>query len=442
MLEPQNQWIEGNTVNMPASSHFRLCEFIDVIGQRCARRALEANPRCIHHFEHKDQVSPPINYLHALQDLLNEGDGTWRGFIFPRDFLLKSITTATVIDARGSKWPGSFEISGCSFEGSIDLTGGVIGSTFRVTASTFIKGLTAQQFNFQGDVWWTSEVTGDADFSWSVFAARADFSGTFTGPASFQRCSFGDVTRFTGSWHAAFTPGGPPRLDEPCELFKCGATFEGVDFKRPDRVTFINVDLTQVRMSDADFTGVSFVGVRWPRIGTRRGLFDEIWARGAGIAPELWLPRLESSYRNIRVAIEATKDFNTASDFYVGEMEARRNRLGWWRAHIFSIPAAYRILSGYGCDPTRAFLALLLFCLFYGIYWGVATYGFGTFLPTLNTIRLSIRQTVFIFPVLRPEVGVEEIRGWAMVIGSLLRIAILTQLALFILSLRGRIKRG
>ena len=46
------------------------------------------------------------------------------------------------------------------------------------------------------------------------------------------------------------------------------------------------------------------------------------------------LPGIENTYRNIRYSLEENKDFGLANDFFVGEMEAKRRQLKWWRLRI------------------------------------------------------------------------------------------------------------
>ena len=63
--------------------------------------------------------------------------------------------------------------------------------------------------------------------------------------------------------------------------------------------------------------------------------------------------RVESSYRQLRAALESSKDYAGAADFYYGEMEMRRlgaHRLSVERPLLF----AYKLLAGYGLRAYRA----------------------------------------------------------------------------------------
>lgn len=395
------------------------------------------SPRCVFH----SQDVPADDYLRDFRHLLNVKDGNWRGFQFPDGVQLHGLEMPNKVDEAYARFRGSLDINECHFRESVDFSHGAIGTTFRMTGTTFHNRFEARQFGFEGDVWWGAIVTGKADFSESVFRARAAFSGAFS-EAIFAACSFGDYTSFRGGWNRVIVPGAVAQRDEVMPLFVAGGSFEGVDFKRPERVSFAHVDLSKVRMTQADFSGVSFIGVQWPQIGRRQSLYDEKWITETKAPEDQWRPRLESAYRNIRVSLESSKDFNTASDFYIGEMTARRKQLSRWRANLFSIPAVYRYSSRYGCAPGQAFCVLLGLLIAYALLWGAMHFRLGHCPPDEKMVVDVIKHGFWGLPALRPPLTEDDWVGWSIIPGAILRILILGQLALCILSLRGRIKRG
>ncbi|NOQ51313.1 MAG: hypothetical protein GQ578_03695 [Desulfuromonadaceae bacterium] len=112
-------------------------------------------------------------------------------------------------------------------------------------------------------------------------------------------------------------------------LFHGTVNFTDVDFRRPDRTKFINVDLNKATLIGADLKGVHFYDVNlWQPSLRRQGLYDEVYAietQDRGYLKRM-LPRLEAGYRNLRITLEENKDYATATDFYIGEMESRRRQ--------------------------------------------------------------------------------------------------------------------
>ncbi|MEO3811200.1 pentapeptide repeat-containing protein [Sphaerisporangium sp. B11E5] len=86
-------------------------------------------------------------------------------------------------------------------------------------------------------------------------------------------------------------------------------------------------------------------------------------------------PRLEVLYRQLRTALENSKNEPGAADFYYGEMEMRRlshrDPTSPARGLERLILTAYWLLSGYGLRASRAVTALLVMI-------GLATLGFAT----------------------------------------------------------------
>ena len=68
--------------------------------------------------------------------------------------------------------------------------------------------------------------------------------------------------------------------------------------------------------------------------------------------------QVESSYRQLRSALESSKDYAGAADFYYGEMEMRRLGARRWSIERLLL-LWYKILAGYGLRAYRAFATYL-----------------------------------------------------------------------------------
>ena len=125
------------------------------------------------------------------------------------------------------------------------------------------------------------------------------------------------------------------------------------------------------------------------------------------------LPGIENTYRNIRYSLEENKDFGLANDFFVGEMEAKRRQLKWWRRWLLSVPAVYKIFSNYGTSPLRVllWLSLLTFLNAYHL-WDYSIYA-NESLIEMNTSEVDVSSSLNGFEALMNsiKINVEGIRG-------------------------------
>lgn len=111
-------------------------------------------------------------------------------------------------------------------------------------------------------------------------------------------------------------------------LFENDFNLEFVSFQRPERVNFTHVDFRRARVAGTNLIGTQFSDVNWKQDKLKRnGLYEEAILDKAGLSQYAYMiQRLEEAYRNVRVALENNKDFNTASDFYIGERDCHRKK--------------------------------------------------------------------------------------------------------------------
>lgn len=226
-------------------------------------------------------------------------------------------------------------------------------------------------------------------------------------------------------------------------VFEKEGDLENVIFMKPEQTLFSGVDLSTVYLRGTNLRGVRLQGVRWWQPALRRnGLRDELLiAKSADGAFRFEnLPVLEDLCRNVRVALEESRSFEVASDFYVAELEARRAALPLFRRHLLSIPAAYWAVSRYGTSvATAARMLLWLMILHAAVTVVLAVQSFGADWMTVlaDAVRRSVQVLVFQVSSFHWDT---DARGqfWA---DALLRVAGLIQITMLVLAFRSRIKR-
>lgn len=233
-------------------------------------------------------------------------------------------------------------------------------------------------------------------------------------------------------------------VDPNTELFRVfekEGQLQGVVFLKPDQTVFSEVDLSRVYFRGTNLRGVRFLGVNWRQKGLgRNGLYDEIFIRLAADGPFRfqYLPVLEETCRNARVALEENRSFAVASDFYIGEMEAIRAQLPFVQRHVFSVPALYRAVSNYGTSVGAALRILLeLYLLHLGASLLLDATIFSSPAQCSEVAVRSLKVIVFQSPDgtgLRQSVA----QAWC---DTLLRILGPAQIAMLVLAFRARIKR-
>ncbi len=150
-------------------------------------------------------------------------------------------------------------------------------------------------------------------------------------------------------------------------LFEGQVSLDEMTFAEPKEVVFKGINLQDATFRGTDLRGVTFIGNNWyqPEL-KRNGLIEDLRLRGINNYYDKKdpLPDLENSYRNIRFSLEANKDFSLANDFFIGEMEAKRNQLPFLKRQLFSVLALYRLISNYGTSPIRcsALFFILIVC--------------------------------------------------------------------------------
>lgn len=227
-----------------------------------------------------------------------------------------------------------------------------------------------------------------------------------------------------------------PRVSQ-IKVFESEGSFEQTEFATPNQVTFTQVDLSRVYFRGTNLRGARFVGVTWwqEEIG-RNGLHDDFFISRSKDGPfrHEFLPALEETYRNIRVALEENRSYVEAADFYYGEMEARRTHKSFLKRNLFSIEALYLAASKYGTSIFRATMILATLIFFH--LWVTATINGGEMENISALLLRSLR--LILFQDGTADVTLIAAQQWA---DTVFRILAITQVTLIVFAFRSRIKR-
>lgn len=416
-----------------------------VCRRQCVTGAEQNDGKCFFHRPHAN----PNEYAARLQELIAAADGDWRGFAFPERMILGPaegmLQVPLSIDARAANASGLI-FRNIAFAGDLNFQGSVVTDELVLKSCAVARTADFRRCNFRASVRIDASFFGDALFDNCTFHGPFKCLGRFSQLAEFSGCSFLDNTEFVGTFGIDPVAGldnvDDNRLPTRHPLFFGAATFTLVTFRFPERVQFRSVDLSRAEFGSTLVDGVSFIDVDWyqPRLG-RRGVIEEVNNLTDPNQKLNW-PRIEVTCRNIRRALEGTKDFNSASDFYIGEMEARRRQFTNTFRRKFGIEALYKLLSGYGTRPVRALMCLIALIVLHmllttiSIDWHCLLPSAGCSADPTLVLRSLGLLTVIRGPQFQPLVG------WWALADILVQILVVVQLALVVLALRARIRRN
>lgn len=399
-----------------------------------------------------------------IDELIEKEDTNWAGFIFPNNFFIYDLTINKKLDLRWSI-TNDITINNVSFNDEVDMRHTTASGNFHISKTIFRKKFKAAGSTFHKSTQINAEHSGSTYYNQCNFHGPVLFTGSINGTTSFHEATFHDTTIFRGGRSVHVTQNLAPAKDKKTDnsitlnwLFNSETLITEVDFRHPERVKFISTNLSQVKFVGTNVKGVNFEYTNFYQSYLKRqGLFDEVdtlLMKDPSLQKYLW-PRIEVEYRNFRVAMEENKNYATASDFYIGEMETRRHQMTYPRKYFFSIAAIYNALSEYGTNPSRAariFLLLILLHLSLTMYFGPppreaynkafsATSTTPLITNTFGTLLLYFTNSLKILSLQRGPEVLETKSLNSNIIDSVFRIIGPAQLALIALSFRSKIKR-
>lgn len=372
----------------------------------CERECIQ-DGMCLFHLPKNHPEKPNVDEYHELLcGLVMANDTTWIGFIFPEHVLLSEFLFDSIVDLRWSIFE-DVSIDNIVCNDKFDMRHSIVNGIFHVLNATFNKGADFYDSKFLKTSYFHAEFIGRAGFHGCEFYDRTSFLGSFCGTASFNGTLFHEAVTFRGGRDVNITvspdTGGSSksttsetnnnsilsnikkgwlnnresylnRLDNEYvsirRLFKSEIIMTDVEFRRPESTKFIGVDMSKVSLRGTDVKGVHFIDVNFYQPDLKRqGLYDELLYSNDtdNNLRSYMMPQIESEYRNVRVAMEENKNFSVATDFYIGEMEARLQQKPMLKRYLFSIEVIYKSLSKFGSSPFRAIRIFLLLTLLHSV---------------------------------------------------------------------------
>ena len=324
------------------------------------------------------------------------------GVVFPAwaDFRGKDFKKAVIFaNARftkgasfiGAKFAGRTRFREAKFTGIVSFVEAKFASRVSFRGAEFVRTAFFVDAEFTGSASFVAaKFTDRAFFVDAEFAARASFRGAeFTGGVDFTGARFSGGVAFVGS---SF----PPKDGDVVVSFQGLAPenaknmrFEGVALSR---VSFLRTDVTQIRFVGCTWHEkpaqifwplpwqflVSWPGKLPPQINV---IYNDGALKGTGKGRESEhqeRPLVVDLYRQLRLNLEASRQEVEAGDFYIGQMEMRRQDPSYsW--HYRLLLAMYRILAMYGQSYWRPLVwyAFVLGPLFALGYWKVGSVSYA-----------------------------------------------------------------
>lgn len=215
----------------------------------------------------------------------------------------------------------------------------------------------------------------DANFGGAQFKNQTYFQFTTFKDATFPGATFMKRAIFSGVTfknNALFISKGK----DGC--FKKECDFRQVDINKDANIVFEKTNLKKANFTDTDLELIKFRDVDWhePQKGWPRrekALYDEFRDPDKGEKQDY--SKLAENYCQLVLNYERKRDFDSAEQFHIGEMEVRRKSIGagaktdtgrrfWELCNTYNV---YRFLSNYGTSYWLAFSWILLFLFLFSL---------------------------------------------------------------------------
>jgi hypothetical protein len=386
------------------------------------------------------------NYLAELINLDKAGDGNWVGFMFPesvsssKDLIFKSEINLSDAEIH------NFALAKVRFEGGLVAENATVRGKFALKGG-ISNALSLVNSRFDKQVILRLDCKAPVNMNSAEFSGPVEISGSYEGRFNANSCVFRDRVNFRGNWrHYAGTE--PPHPSERRPLFYDEFQFQDVFLESPSKLIMRTVSLEKAFLAGTNFIGAQFRDVTWaePEPG-RKGIYDETFAAnatGETVNKQLQ-PVLEATYRNLRAALERNREFSTATDFYVGEMLARKRLRVADKESRNWIEDLYGFLSNYGSSPKTAMFWLAFLLL---VHLGLsqflicvgpsvsceASWSWPNFADQLTHSLKTMTLQRFAVPL-------EGALPYRFLLDTVFMILAPIQVAILILAIRGRIRR-
>lgn len=314
--------------------------------------------------------------LTELQNTNDDKAWDFRGFEFPRLDLPRKVFPRGVrfenavfhqeADFSWAVFKGEVDLSNAKFRTAPTFNEATFKATVKLLDTRFEKGATFIGATFEGRVllWDACFENEKSLFSYTTFKQGAKFANVmFSSEVSFLRANFYEETTFFRERR------NEPQNDPQYECFGDGCNFQDIKQAKDSILIFDRVNLGKATFINTDMERISFRSVSWfsprktwPR--RLRGLWDEFRPQNS----ERDFERIAENYRQLVLNYESKRDYDTAEDFHVGEMEVRRKAAAadakrrWWRKASWRLNSyqLYRFSNNYGTSYWQGLLILLI----------------------------------------------------------------------------------
>ncbi len=257
-------------------------------------------------------------------------------------------------------WLPMIDLRGTQFSKPVFFNHAVFLRDAVFSESTFGESVCFAHASFRGDADFMSmSFESEVDFEWARFKQAALFSDArFAGDALFCDVFIEGDLVFEG------------------ETFAGEADFRFAKIRKDGRLVFDGANLSFGRFGGLNLDRVDFRGVTWFQstakmwTRSRNALWDEFRPLEEH-ETDRDFPEIADSYRQLVLNCEGRRDFESAEDFHIGEMEIRRRTAEtkvrkpvlkwlWKRLNAYSI---YWQFSRYGTSYIVAIIWLLAWVL-------------------------------------------------------------------------------
>jgi uncharacterized protein YjbI with pentapeptide repeats len=359
--------------------------------------------------------------LRRLESDPNQTNCDFTGFSLPSINLTGSTFTKR-INFLGATFHGETTFEGAIFNQGADFGRTIFHEKVNFTGVTFEQENRFEKAIFKRGTSFQKAVLGQTDFSGvtfedetsfdsakfsdetlfsgTTFNQLADFSNAIFSRARFYRSNFRQTANFTftqftqaadflgaGFYKDAYFIGGHIHR---CFEYKCD--FRSLKLDKDTELIFERVSLENATLLDTNLEKIAFRDVDWYHtpekfrfwMSRHQALGDEFDLLEGQEQSRAIYEKLSENYSQLVINYEQRRDFNSAENFHVGEMEMQRKKKGvgftpfWWRkirewANAYGV---YRISSNYGTSYIQAFvifvIMIILFSLFF-LYSGFYT---------------------------------------------------------------------
>ena len=267
----------------------------------------------------------------------------------------------------------------------------------------------------------------------------------FNGHSRFNTTTFQETVRFNFAEFSKtvnFVGAKFNNADFMGDTFNDPTRFEKVQID--ERIRFHNVNIKKVALRHTDLSKYSFVTCKWDDKGGRYRLYDEtifwddlyMWRfKGDENKISERIHEIEDLYRQMKQKAQDAHNMYDYSFWHYSEKE-----MMWLRTRLIKSPfkwavlGLYRLFSGFGEEPLKAFGFLLLFVLLSG--WLIGNNGGPVGIEALSTVTLKHLT----FLKMKEPLQISNTCGGLLTV-FVTRIVVPLQAALFGFALRNRFRR-